>query len=89
MLLSLDKAFLYCFSTRQQAKSKNFKEMMAILQVMTRWIEVFKGSHLHVFYNNFAVAPGLQKTSIRKEAIQPLRKIAMLCAEHNIEVQAH
>ncbi len=36
-----------------------------------------------------AVAHGLQKTSIRGEAMQSLRKVAMLCAEHDIEVQVH
>ena len=67
----------------------NFKEMTTILQVMARWIEIFQGSHLHVFCDNFAVVHGLQKTFIRGEVIQPLRKIAMLCAEHDIEAQVH
>ena len=88
-LLSLDKAFSYRFSTRQRAKRINFKEMRAILQAITRWIEIFRGSHLHDFCDNFAVANGVQKISIRGEAMQPLCKIAMLCAENDIEVQAH
>ena len=88
-LLSFDKAFSYRFSTRQRAKRINFKEMTAILQAIARWIEIFKGSHLHVFCDNFAVAHGLQKTSIKGEGMQLLRRIAMLCAEHDIEVQAY
>ena len=36
LLLSLDKAFLYCFSTYQRAKHIHFKEMIAIFQVITR-----------------------------------------------------
>lgn len=51
-LLSLDKAFSYRFSTRQRAKHINFKEMTAILQAIARWIETFRGSHLHVFCDN-------------------------------------
>lgn len=31
----------------------------------------------------------MQKTSIRGEAMQPLRKIAIHFAEHDIELQAH
>ena len=63
--------------------------MTAIFQAIARWIETFKGSHLHVFCDNFVVAHRVQKTSIRGKAMQPLRKIAMLCAEHDIEVQTH
>ena len=88
-LLSLDKAFSYRFSTRQRAKRINFKEMTAVLQALVRWIETFKGSHLHIFCDNFPVMQGLRKNSICGEAMQPLRRIAMLCAEQDIEVQAH
>ena len=35
------------------------------------------------------MAHGVQKTSIGGKAMQPLRKIAMLRAEHDIEVQMH
>lgn len=63
--------------------------MTAIFQVIARWIEIFKGSYLYIFCDNFAVVQGVQKTSIRREAIQLLRKIAMLCAKHDIEVQTH
>ncbi len=89
VLLFLDKAFSYRFSTRQKAKYINFKEMTAILQAIARWIKSFKGYHLHIFCNNFAVAHGVQKTSIRGEVMQSQRRIAILCAEHDIEVQAH
>lgn len=61
----------------------HLKEMMTILQVIARWIKIIQGSHLYIFYNNFMVVYGLQKTFIRGEVIQPLRKIAMLCAEYN------
>lgn len=88
-LLSLEKAFSYRLSMRQRAKRINFKEMTAILQAMARWIKTFRGSHLHVFCDNFAVAHGLRKISIRGEGMQLLCRIAMLCAEHDIEVQAH
>ena len=63
--------------------------MIAILQTITRWIKTFRGSHLHSFCDNFAVAYGVQKTTIRREAMQLLRKIAMFCAEHNIKIQTH
>lgn len=69
-LLSLAKVFSYCFSTRQRAKRINFKEMTVILQALTRWIETFNGSHLHIFgdnfVDNFVVIHGLQKNSIKE-----------------------
>ena len=88
-LLSLDKAFSYCFSTCQQAKHINFKEMTSVLQALARWIETFKGSHLYIFGDNFVVVNGLQKTSIKGEAIEPLKRIAILSTKHDIEVQVH
>lgn len=88
-LLFLNKVFSYHFSTRQWAKHINFKEMTTILQAIAWWIKIFKSSYLHVFYDNFAVLQGVQTTAIRGKAMQPLRKIAMLYAEYDIEVQAH
>lgn len=63
--------------------------MTAILQTIAEWIETFGASYLHVFCNNFVVTHGVQKNSIKGEAMQPLHRIAMLCAEPDIEVQAH
>ena len=88
-LLLLDKAFSYRFSTRQQAKHINFKEMTSVLQALARWIETFKGFHLHIFGDNFIVVNGLQKNSIKQEAMEFLRRIAIICAEHDIEMQVH
>lgn len=82
-LLSLDKAFSYRFSTRQWVKCINIKEMTAILQAMSRWIETFKGSNLHIFCDIFAVTYRVQKISIKREAMQPLSKITMLYAQHD------
>lgn len=85
VLLSLDKAFSYRPSTRQRAKIINFKKMITIVEAMFRWIETFKDSHLYVCCDNFAVANGVLKISLREKAMQSLCKIAMLCAEHNIK----
>ena len=86
--LSLDKAFSCRFSTCQRAKPINFKEMTGVFQALARWIETVKCSHLHIFGNNFVVVNGLQKNSINGEVMEPLRRIAILYAEHDIEVQA-
>ena len=88
-LLSLNKAFTYCFLTHQRAKRINFKEMTAVLQALARKIEIFKGSHLHIFCNDFLIIQSLYKNSIHRKTIQPLHRIAMLYAEHDIEVQTH
>ena len=63
--------------------------MTGVLQVLARRIETFKSSHLHIFGDNFVVIYGLQKNSIKGKAMESLRRIAMLCAEYDIEVQAH
>lgn len=89
VLLSLNKVFSYCFSIRQRAKHINFNEIIAIFQAIARWIKIFKSSQLHVFCDNFRVVCGVQKTFIKREAIQSVCKMAMFCAKHDIEIQAH
>ena len=88
-LLSLNKAFSYHFSMRQRAKCINFKEMTAVPQALPKWIETFKGSLRRIFDDNFAIVNGLQRNSINGEVMEPLQRIAMLCREYNIELQAH
>ena len=63
--------------------------MTGVFQALARLIETFKGSHLYIFGDNFAVVNGLQQNSIMGEAMEPLKRIAMLYAEYDIEVQAH
>lgn len=89
MLLSLNKAFSYHFSTHQQTKLINFKEMTAILQAIVTRIEIFKDFHLYVFYNNFVIVQGVKQTFIRGKALQSLCKIVMLYVEHDIKVQTY
>ena len=60
--------------------------MIAIFQAIARWIKTFKDSHLYVFYDNFTVLHGVQKTSNRGEAMQSLHKLVMFCAEYDIKV---
>ena len=48
-----------------------------------------QGLPLAYLFDNFVIAHGVQNTSIKGEVMQLLRKTAMLCAEHDIEVQAH
>ena len=68
-LLLLEKVFSYRFSIYQWAKRINFKEITAVFQVLTRWIGTFKGSHLYIFCDNFAVTQELQKNSINREVM--------------------
>ena len=77
-LLLLDKIFSYCFSIRQQGKYINFKKMIAVLQALARWIKIFKGFQLHIFYDNFLVIQDLHKNSIYREEMQLLCRIAIL-----------
>lgn len=88
-LFFLDKAFLYCFSTRPRVKHINFMKIIAISLAISKWIEFFKGPHLHIFCDDFIVAHGVQKTSIREKVMKLLQRIAMLCTEHDIEVQVY
>ena len=78
-LLSLDKAFSYRFSTRQRAKRINFKEITAVLQALARWIKIFKGSHLHIFCDNFLVTGLAQKLYSWRSNAAPAQNCNSMC----------
>lgn len=60
------------------------KEMKAVLIALDKWLPIFAGSHLHIHNDNQAVCEGLKKLSIKGQAMEPLRKIAILLAQHDV-----
>ena len=64
------------------------KKMTATLHALQKWLSMLRGSHLILHCDNFAVSKGLIKTSIRGEAMHPLRAIAMLAALHDIQIES-
>lgn len=72
--------------SRYSAKDIQFKEIMAVQLAITKWLPELIGKALYIFNDNQAVCFGLIKLSIRGDAMQPLRRIALLLASHDIVV---
>lgn len=86
--IPLQQAFSERFTTRLRHKHINVKEMTAILHALQKWVSLCRGSHLILHCDNFAVAKGVKKTSIRGSAMHPLRAIAMLAALNDIAIES-
>ena len=76
------------FTSRLRPKHINVKEMTAILRALQKWLPIIQGSRLILHCDNFAVAAGVRKTSIRGSAMHPLRAIAMLAAINDIQISS-
>lgn len=86
--LPCSQAYSERFTTRLMPKHINVKEMTAVLHALQRWLPMVKGSHLVLHCDNFAVAKGVKKTSIRGNAMHALRAIAMLAAVNDVEIES-
>ena len=86
--MPVEQAYSEQFTTRLRQKHINVKEMTAILHALRRWLPLCKGSHLVLHCDNFPVAKGVKKTSIRGQAMHSLRAIVMLAAVHDIEIES-
>ena len=85
---SAKQAFSERFRSNLRSKHINIKEMAAVYMAMQRWLPDFAGSHLIIKSDNFAVASGIKKTSMRGQAMIYLRKIVMLAAQHDIVINS-
>jgi hypothetical protein len=96
LLEAIDKALNtlrpeHAFSARIprhfRKKHINAKEMMAALKAIELWgPQLLEGKRLYLFIDNTAVVGGLNKHSIRGEAMAPLRKLLLLAAARDIEL---
>lgn len=80
----LDRVFCERTSSRQAKRDIQYKEMKAVLIALDKWLPIFAGLHLHIHNDNQAVCEGLKKLSIKGQAMEPLRKIAILLAQHDV-----
>ena len=87
--ISCEQVLSERFTTRLRPKHINVKEMTAILHALQKWLSLIKGSHLILRSDNFAVAKGVKKSSIRGNAMHALRAIAMLTALNDFEIESH
>lgn len=76
------------FTTRLRAKHINVKEMTAILHALQKWLSMVTRSYLILYCDNFAVATGVKKTSIRGNAMHALHTIVMIAALNDIEIES-
>ena len=67
-------------------KDINFKEMHIVLQAMQCWLLHFKVHKLVIFTDNTMVYHGLRRRSVWGPAMDPLRKITLFAALHNIDL---
>ena len=72
--------------TRHRRKDIQFKEMKAIYYAIQLWLDRLRGSKLTLYYDNDACIHGLEKSSIRRPAMAPLRDIAILLSSYNIHL---
>ncbi|MCJ1345254.1 hypothetical protein MMC31_003460, partial [Peltigera leucophlebia] len=73
------------FTSCLRPKNINVKEMTAILHLLQKGLPIVKGSRLILHCDNFVVATGVGKTSIRGQAMHSLWAIAMFCALLDVE----
>lgn len=86
--IPLQQAFSERFTTRLRHKHINVKEMTAILHALQKWVSLCRGSRFILHCDNFAVAKGVKKTSIRGNAMHTLRAIVMLTALNDIAIES-
>jgi ribonuclease HI len=71
---------------RHKAKHINFKEMYAVLHALRTWTTESRAGRIKLHCDNEAVVAALAKGSIKGQAMNPLRQIAMHIALHDIEL---
>lgn len=62
--------------------------MMVVLHALQLWTGKFKSAQVIVHRDNTGVVNSLQNLSIRGPALEPLRKIAMILALHDIVIES-
>ena len=78
------EAFSIQHSTRWKDKDIQFKETMAILCALRQWRSKLAGARVFLYCDNEAVVAGITHSSIRGQAMAPLRDIVLTCALHDI-----
>jgi hypothetical protein len=63
--------------------------MLATLTAFRLWLREVSSNHIGIHTDNTAVYHGLNKRSMRGPAMEPLRKITLLAALHDITFSAH
>ena len=86
--VSWQHAFSKPLSRHHRNKDINFKEMHTVLVALQRWLPYFEHHQLVIFTDNTTVFHGLRRRSARGPAADPLRKITLLAALHDIDIHA-
>ena len=87
-LVSWQHVFSKPLSRHHRNKAINFQEMDTVLLAMQRCYSYFEHHQLVIFTDNTTVFHGLCHRSVRGSAMDPLRKITLLAAVHDIDIQA-
>ena len=84
-----EQAFSKNLSRHHRGKDINFLEMHTVHLAIKCWLSHFKHHRLVVFTDNTTVFHGLSRHSVRGPAMDPLRKITLCAALHDIEICPH
>ena len=85
----ISQAYSQRFSTRLRNKHITVKEMFAVLHALSTWLPLLARSRLIIYGDNTGVVQGLKHSSIVGPAMDPLRKIAMILATHDIVIESN
>ena len=88
MLTAVKEAFSILLSSRWRGKDIQFKEMMAILIALRYWRPKLAGARVYIYCDNQAVVAGVNHTSIRGQAMGPLRDIVLILTFEDILLHA-
>ncbi len=83
----IDDVFSLHFASRYRKKDIQFKEMLAVLVAIRKWISRLQSGRLTLYCDNGAVVDSIKNKSIRGPAMAPLRQIVMLFARYDIDVE--
>ena len=81
-------AFSTRISRRHRPKHINWKEAYAILFAFAKWGSSWKGRHITIMCDNFAIVNAINNRSIRGDAINPLQLLFLTAALYDIDISA-
>ena len=82
------KAFFIKFHQRLQNKHINTKKMIVVKRTFCTWFFSIYEYHVIIYDDNYAVVRELHKTSIKDNAMFPLRKIMIMIALNDIFIKS-
>lgn len=87
--INMDDVFSLRIPTRLRLKDIQFKEMWAVRHALHQWQSRLGKSMVILYCDNQAVCAGIKNSSIRGQAMAPLREICLQLARLDIAIKVH